>query len=180
MRSGSNAEIECDGDAQSVAPVRSDLMKEPRGKQEQEARSRPDGLRRADRLAVFSHEFQTRRVHSGSGPAGIEHFELAAQTRIRSAAAVSDIVGPGPERAGMIVADIPVARPVDVRPRHDAPFGLDRFAVSIGGQAIGHLFGQIENEGDLRAAPDGDLAIRVPASRIGSLNRWTSSRASSG
>ena len=43
--------------------------------------------------------------------------------------------------------------------------------VSIGGQAIGHLFGQIENECDLRAAPDGDLAIRVPAPCVGSLNR---------
>ena len=72
----------------------------------------------------------------------------------------------------MIMADIPIARPVDVRPRHDAPFGLDRFAISIGGQAIGHLFGQIENEGDLRAAPGGDLAVRVPAAGIGSLNRW--------
>src|SRR5258708_7524283 len=77
------------------------------------------------------------------------------------------------ERARMIVADIPIARPVDVRPRHDAPFGLDRFAVSIGGQTVGHLLGQIENEGDLRASPDCDLAVRVPASRIGSLNRWS-------
>jgi hypothetical protein len=76
---GSNAEIECDGDAQSVATVGPDLMKEPRGKQEQEARPRPDGFRSADRLAVFSHEFQTRRVHSRSRTARIKHFELAAQ-----------------------------------------------------------------------------------------------------
>ena len=121
----SKAEIEGDGDSQAIASVRSDLMKQPRGKEEQEAWPGPDSFGSPDRLAILSQEFQAWRIHARSRTTGIKHFELAAQTGIRGAATVSDIVGPGPEGARMIVANIPIARPVHIRPRHDIPFGLD-------------------------------------------------------
>src|SRR6185437_9857307 len=125
----------------------------------------------ARRLTVLAGEFQRRRVHSGSGAARIQHFELAAQAVIGGAAAVLDIVGAGPECAGMIVADVGVAGTVDVGPGGHVPIRPDGLAVSIGGQAVGHLLCQIENVADMRATPGEDFAVGVPAAGVGGLDR---------
>jgi hypothetical protein len=52
----------------------------------------------------------------------------------------------------MIVADIAVVRPIDVRPGLNGPGRLDGFAVAAGGELGGDTLGNVEDGGDRGAA----------------------------
>src|SRR5271163_4514820 len=129
-----DAKIDGDRNAQRVAAIGAHGMQQERGKYEQQAGPWFDGLGASRRKSALAGEFEHGRVHHRRGAPRVHHFELAAIFRMVEATAVVDVVGGGPERAGVIVAGVGAVGLIDVRPGLHDPIRLDWGAISVARQ----------------------------------------------
>ena len=95
-------------------------------------RAGPNGLPAPNRGAVVTGEFE-RGVHTfpAPGTAWIDHLELPTERRVARATTIINIIGAGPETAGMVVADIAVPRTVHIGPGLRRPVRRDLLAMAI-------------------------------------------------
>ena len=133
----SEAEVDGDRDALARAAIRADAVRKPAREDDEHAGLRRQPLRLAEGRAVGPGKRQIRRVHDRRHAARVLDLELAAERSVGADAAVVDVIGRGPERAGMRVELVAVALPVDVGPGVDAPGDLVPLAGAVDGDLVG-------------------------------------------
>src|SRR5262249_35123500 len=97
------AEVDRDRDPLASAAIRAHAVRKPAREDDAHAGAGREPLGLAERLAVRTRDRQIRRIHDRGDTARIQDLELAAERGIAANAAVIDVVGGGPERAGMRV-----------------------------------------------------------------------------
>src|SRR6185295_7666726 len=131
------AEVDGDRDSLACAAIRAHPVRKPAREHDAHARPRREPLCLAEGHAVRAGERQIRRVHDRGHTARILDLELAAERRIGANAAVIDIISSGPERAGMGVELVAMAKPVDVGPAVDPPGELVPLASAVDSDLVG-------------------------------------------
>lgn len=167
----SQTQIERNRDALLCPLVGPHGVAQPGREQDEHPRARADQFAGAGRLPARHGEAQHWRVHRRCHAARVADLEFAAERGIAGDAAIVDIVGAGPEAAGMGVELVAVAAAIDVRPGIHLPGDGDRFARAVRCGAARQVARRRQHRVGRRAAPIGQVPGRLPAAQVGMLDR---------
>src|SRR5688572_15251931 len=163
------AEVDGNRDSLARAAIGADAVRQPARENDEHAGLRRKPLCLAQSRAVGAGERQVRCVHDRRHAARVLDLELAAERSVGADAAVIDVVGGRPERAGMCMELVAVAVPVDIRPAIDAPDELVPLAGAVDGDLIHDRSAEGEHLLHRSAAPFVEIPARLPAAVVRTL-----------